>query len=442
MSMVKINFGHDVGPMKPLHGVNNGPKTRVFDTDMSAHFVAAAIPYARLHDTEYPYGSGHFVDIPCVFPDFAADPDDPAAYDFALTDEYIKAIHAVGARVMYRLGVSIEHAPKKYHIFPPRDVAKWARICAGIVRHYNHGWADGHRYGIEYWEIWNEPENPPMWQGSKEEYFRLYVETARHLKACFPEIKVGGYGGCGFYALTRPGTNDFQQVFVTYFADFLACLAAPETRAPLDFFSWHLYSDSIAEMASHAAYVEETLASHGFGATENILDEWNYMDAAWSVLECSGMTAAAYVAGAFCALQASPVDLAMYYDAQPSMTYCGIFDYRGPRKPFQAFRAFNELHRLGRAVSASSDLPGIHVCAATSEAQGAMLLVNYGGEDQDVAVEMSGLAAPRGVRLEYHCLDESRDLEMTRSETYHGETIGPVVHLARNTVALVKMIRL
>ena len=40
--------------------------------------------------------------------------------------------------------------------------------------HHNEGWADGFNYGIEYWEIWNEPDfdkddasNKRTWGGTK-----------------------------------------------------------------------------------------------------------------------------------------------------------------------------------------------------------------------------------------------------------------------------------
>ena len=49
---------------------------------------------------------------------------------------------------------------------PPKDYAKWARICEHIITHYTEGWADGFNYKITYWEIWNEPENIQMWQGT------------------------------------------------------------------------------------------------------------------------------------------------------------------------------------------------------------------------------------------------------------------------------------
>ena len=67
------------------------------------------------------------------------------------------------------------------------------RACAGIVRHYNEGWAGGFRYGIRYWEIWNEPENRPvMWTGTDAQFLELYQVTARTLRAEFPTIKIGG----------------------------------------------------------------------------------------------------------------------------------------------------------------------------------------------------------------------------------------------------------
>ena len=84
---------------------------------------------------------------------------------FAFTDAYLKPLVEAGCKIFYRLGVTIENnwKIKAYNIYPPKDFAKWARICEHVVRHYNEGWAHGFKWGIEYWEIWNEPENLPMW---------------------------------------------------------------------------------------------------------------------------------------------------------------------------------------------------------------------------------------------------------------------------------------
>lgn len=440
MSTMKIDFSKIVGRIKPLHGVNNGPKTLTFSRDMSKYFVEAGIPYSRLHDTEYPYGGGHFVDIPCVFPNFDADPEDPASYDFTLTDEYIKAIHVVGTKVFYRLGVSIEHMVKKYHIFPPKDYDKWARICAGIIRHYNEGWADGFHYGIEYWEIWNEPENPPMWRGTKEEYFRLYVTAANHLKKEFPTIKIGGYASCGFYGLTRPNQTDLTRSYVAYFTDFLAHISAPATRAPLDYFSWHIYTDKVGEVVTWAHHVEKTLREYGFAQTESILNEWNYMNETWSLPHNWDMKSASFVAATLCELQKTSVVLATYYDAQPiNVQLCGIFDWFGPRKPFYALKAFNHLYRLGTAVPVAIDNDRVHACAATDSANGAILLSNPGAEPVTVALEIAGFGRGDVTRLEYCLLDETADLELKHSENCRGNTLRPTVTLAGHSVVLVKL---
>lgn len=441
-STVKVDFARTSGRIKPLHGVNNGPKTRVFSIDMSKYFVEAGLPYSRLHDTEYPYGSGHFVDIPCVFPEFDADPDDPASYDFTLTDDYLKAIRAVGAKVIYRLGVSIEHAVRKYHIFPPKDYDRWARICAGIVRHYNEGWANGFHFGIEYWEIWNEPENPPMWQGTKEDYFRLYVTAANHLKKEFPGIKVGGYGGSGFAALTRKNPSDLLRSFVPYFTDFLRHVSAPATRAPLDFFSWHIYTDDVGEVVAHARHVEKTLREYGFPNTESILDEWNYMDEGWTIRENGNMRSASFVAAVLCALQRTSVGIGAYYDAQPAAAWlCGLFDWVGPRKPLYALKAFNHLYQLGTAVHVDLDGERVFACAATDGDAGAVLLSNPGAEPLTVTIEIAGFGQGDLIRVDQYRLDDTTDLELKHGELCAGSRSPSPLTLAGQSVALLKLTR-
>ena len=201
MENIQVNFKKATGIIKPEHAVNGGPLAGFKGTaDHSDVFKEIGIPYARYHDIAYPYGSGEFIDIHCIFPDFSADEMDEKSYNFDCTDDYIKATVDAGTKPFYRLGESIDHSGKNYYINPPEDFFKWARICEHIIRHYNEGWANGFHYDIEYWEIWNEPEGVPadecypMWTGTKEQFYELYAITAKHLKDCFGnKIKVGGY---------------------------------------------------------------------------------------------------------------------------------------------------------------------------------------------------------------------------------------------------------
>jgi xylan 1,4-beta-xylosidase len=145
----------------------------------------------RLHDC--PYRMMDTVDMHLLFPNFDADPDDPAQYRFTQTDDYIQAICNLGAEVVYRLGESIEHYQHKSYVCPPVDNAKWARICVNIIRHYNAGWANGFHHGIRYWEIWNEPDLGPLcWTGSDAEFIALYTTAAKAIKAYDANLMVGG----------------------------------------------------------------------------------------------------------------------------------------------------------------------------------------------------------------------------------------------------------
>ena len=401
---LEIDFDSERGAIKPLHGVNNAP-VRINGKQGQDEFKAAGIPFVRTHDTAYSFGGTHYVDIPNVFPDFDADETDPANYDFAYTDAYLKPIVAAGCKLFYRLGVTIENnwKIKAYNIFPPKDYAKWARICEHIVRHYNEGWADGFRWNIEYWEIWNEPENPAMWQGTKEQFFELYRVAANHLKATFPQIKVGGYAGCGFYTIDdakRREESAFYRSFVTWFEDFCRYVNATDTKAPLDFFSWHLYVSQgwpVDRIATHAAYVRRTLDAAGLKGTENIFNEWNVFrgdrkDQLEKFENCRTHVGAANTAAAFCVMQNTSIDKAMYYDACPTRVYCGLFTFPGHRTTpcYEAFRAWNELVKLGTAVETRCGAKDIYAAAAKNGSRRAFIVSNVGKENASAALDVGG----------------------------------------------------
>ncbi len=90
MTTVTIDPAKTLGPVKFMNAVNNGPSQPRRDQSRGNFdaFKAARIPYARIHDANWcsVYGAPHTVDITAVFPDFDADADDPASYDFPMTD--------------------------------------------------------------------------------------------------------------------------------------------------------------------------------------------------------------------------------------------------------------------------------------------------------------------------------------------------------------------
>ena len=191
MESIKFNLSGNAGAFKIMNATNGGPWHKRHATDQFrsnfADYKAARIPYSRNHDSAATgiYGGPYSHDITNIFPDFDADENDPASYDFPCTDESIFVTLDAGTETFFRLGQTIEHQIKKHGTLPPKDFHKWARICEHIIRHYNEGWADGFNLNIQYWEIWNEPDldsddstNKRTWGGTKAQFFDLYEIAA------------------------------------------------------------------------------------------------------------------------------------------------------------------------------------------------------------------------------------------------------------------------
>lgn len=448
MDKLYTDFSKTTGTIKPMHAINNGPYSYPGHDGLKHLFQRmqeAGIPYARLHDTGGNYGGSHFVDIPNVFPDFTADPEDEASYDFKFTDFLLDRLVSHGVQPFYRLGVTIEnsHRVKPYAIYPPEDNLKWAKICEGIIRHYNEGWANGFRYDITYWEIWNEPDNEPeivdnpMWKGTAEQYFMLYETASRYLKERFPSIKIGGYASCGFYALSDKNFSETAKsstrvgYFVEFFINFLKYITQPEHRCPLDFFSWHSYAD-IEDNMRYAAYAKEKLTEYGFGDIEIIFNEWNP-----GIHNRGTQTDAANIAAMMCGMQKTSTDMCMYYDGQIDSSYCGIFD---PIKKdifpaYYAFYAFNRLYELGSEVFSKVEGEGLYICSAANGSESAALLVNRNNGERPAEVCFKGFKSPGKTKLTRFSLN-GKEFTETENIIYGGDGISFKLTLPAFSVSL------
>ena len=414
MTKLTVNTATCLGPIKPEHCVNNGPVVARAD-QVSGNFLsykAARIPYARNHDASHcsSYGGCHTVDVSCIFRDFDADPDDPANYDFVLTDDYIQKTLNAGTKTYYRLGASIEHWIKKYNTLPPKDFKKWAVICEHIIRHMNEGWADGHHFDIEYWEIWNEPDLVPetssyydkkTWGGMDADFYEFYDTVACYLGEKFKNIKIGG---CAF----ARGHGKFIE-------EFLAYITRDGHRAPLDFISWHTYDCTPEGIVADAESLRALVDSYGYTEAESILNEWNYIidwDVHYveSLLAINGLKGAAFTAATMILSQNLPIDMLMYYDARPG-GFCGLYDfvYR-LQKGYYPFPIFADLYELGTQVETASDDPEIKFLAA-KDADGKFAAMGaYFTNDPDALYKLITVTGvPEGAKL--YVVDEQHDLE-------------------------------
>jgi xylan 1,4-beta-xylosidase len=124
-------------------------------------------------------------------------------YDFALTDEILDALTSAPAFPLVELGFmpeALSTHPTPYRntavrsldggcFYPPTDYTKWA----GLVREWaGHAVARYPNVADRWlWELWNEPDFA-YWQGTVDEFAKLYDYTEAALHEVIPSAVLGG----------------------------------------------------------------------------------------------------------------------------------------------------------------------------------------------------------------------------------------------------------
>lgn len=430
-----VDAAQSLGSFKPLNGVNGGPRIRMGGCyDNSEYFELFKPPFIRLHDT--PYADKGTVDIHEIFPDFDADENDPSNYQFEKTDLHLKPIIKLGSGIIFRLGESLEHSDQKYYVHPPADFKKWARICSNIVRHYNMGWANGYKWNIQHWEIWNEPDILSCWTGTIEQYCEMYKETATLLKKLDPGLKVGGP------ALSHSLDSEKGRKFLDF---------CRNNTVPLDFISWHIYASHPDITMKRIETGMATIKEYGFQDVETYITEWN-MVISWSrkdrektremFSKITGGPGAAFVASVLAYMQDSELDLACYYAAFGSVFRFGLFDIYGvPKKPLYTFEAFNHLVKCGTriAVSGNHRETGVGIIAAVNKETGttAVLLSNFDNNVSRFNLEMKHLPFDGQLFCSEYVIDDERTLEWDREQVLSSGDFRIVVELPKASVRLI-----
>ncbi|MDO5307935.1 MAG: hypothetical protein Q4G03_00345 [Planctomycetia bacterium] len=435
-----VDFSSQVGAIKALNGVNLWSKfSRATLEDGQAAAEACHFSTVRLHDAPWDNEGMRLVDVHQIFGNLSADPSDPANYFFKATDDYIANIIKSGAIPVYRLGTSIEHTANKYFAKKPTDMAHYAEICAGIVRHYTEGWADGYHWDM-YWEIWNEPNLvPQMWDDEDwNSYCKFYETVARRLRSEFPNIKIGGP------ALTHADRN-----LLKWFAGH-----CHEAQVPLDFVSWHCYAHTPSEVLDPPFEIRKILDEAGYPNAELHLNEWHYFPTQWNVVHgenggweakrelgtspegLHGAEAAAFVEYVLTRWQDGPLDMSNYYAY--GLDTWGLHDIVGkPRATYYAFLLFGELiTNAPLRVSTSVATEHVSLLGATdASGQKRYLLVSAykEAEEQELEIKLSGVQ-PNGhakvSRIDY-------DVDLAESEVEYKDGVLKL-HAQKSSVFLVR----
>jgi hypothetical protein len=241
-----------------------------------------------------------------------------------------------------------------------------------------------------------------MWIGTKEEYYRLYEVASKHLKARFPNIKIGGYASCGFNAILGDETEIESHPHYIYQLEFFHGFMeyVKEHGCPLDFFSWHSYSRA-SKIVKYDEWLHKELEEYGYGHIETHLNEWNPVN----TKRGTGLHAAE-VSAVMIAMQNGYADMLMIYDARSQGSdYAALFDPY-THKPFHAYyalAAFNALYGLGTQVSLDCDTEGLYALAASDGKKSAILIANLSGKTQKLCFEGVDLSGAR-----WSLIDDSR----------------------------------
>ncbi|MHB8969381.1 MAG: GH39 family glycosyl hydrolase [Pirellulaceae bacterium] len=302
------------------------------------------------------------------------------------------------------------------------DCERWAQACLGIIRHYNEGWANGTHYGIRHWEIWNEPENrPAMWTSTDDDDYRLYATAAKSIKAEFPDLYVGGpaVGATGELVQDQLQATPFLEGFLR---------TCREQQAPLDFFSWHTYTNDPYLYVRKARAIRMWLDDRGFRETKIHLNEWNYLPHNdWTPMlargkaeerrqwheDIGGAEGAAFTACVLAYLQDAPVDVANYYSGDTNPF--ALFDrYGAPRKTYYAMQAFRRLLDAPLRVEATGwTASETAACAGLSQDSTRMtiLVSRLSGTDNDLSLDVSHLPWTTASAWTVCCVDASHNLD-------------------------------
>jgi len=454
---VAVDFGTEIGKLRPeLHSSGFGPQICSCPQENIDAIKSMGFKASRTHDWALINPNERVCDYFHIFPLMHLDAKDPKNYVFGPTDYLLKRTREeVGHDVFFRLGTSIEHSGPKIHFnsLIPEDFEKVAEIFAGTVRHYNRGWADGHEWGIKYWEIWNEPDgHNNMWclpdgdgdRGSKDPvlkadyeartakrralFVKFFVTCLKRLKGEFGDtIKVGGPAMCWMYT--------------DYFRDMLK--ACKEAGVAPDFISWHHYAND-AEMIMNAIKTGRALCDEfGFEKCELIINEWHYFDYArygWGDLRSplpekiakawtgpashNGIDSSCFNLTMLSRFQTSKLDQAYYYGCRNIGSWGYMDEFKRKYKVYYGLKFFGDFLKAHETICQSKGDKGITVLAAKSAdgSRKGLLVTDYRSKAKEIVVDVKGVASDAPVKAAW-VHDYTRDCEQVPAKIENGRIV-------------------
>ncbi len=255
--IIRVDASKRKGPMKPIwnwFGYDEPNYTYMKDGRKLLSEIAALSPtpvFVRTHNllttgdgkAGLKWGSTNA---------YTEDANGKPKYDWTITDRIFNTLLERKMKPLVEIGfmpeaLSVKPQPYKHSwsigntyntVFtgwahPPNDYAKWSELVFQWVRHTveKYGRAEVESW---WWELWNEPDIG-YWQGTPEEYYKLYDYTSDAVKRALPTARIGGPH------VTGPSSEKSQR-FLRGFLEHCARgknAATGKTGAPVDYIGFH-----------------------------------------------------------------------------------------------------------------------------------------------------------------------------------------------------------
>ena len=317
IAKLSVDAGNPVGAMRKLHGTSGIPAPAPGTDsvpDILDVWKSAQVTFVRSYDWVSRLDT---VDNPTsLFPDWSADPSDPASYNFEATDTWVRQTRSLGADILFTIASEIPGNKK-----PVQDLEKYEQVVEHIVRHYTCGWGDGFENAVTHWEFGDQPDFGTLhFSGSPDQFYEMYAAAARAVKRVDAGLKVGG--PCVAFPLNE---GPFREGFLDYIKqesvpfDFLSCMwYGDNSRDPMDF-------------RTIAADVRAIADKHGFSDVELVLSYWSMTGIPTAKFEDADN--AAFIAAAAIYMQDSAVDKASFFRADTGADF--HYNFRDPAGIFQ-----------------------------------------------------------------------------------------------------------
>lgn len=347
---------------------------------------------------------------------------DHGRYDWERLDPYMDAFARTGAKIVAAICLKppVLFPEVDQSLWRPSDVAEWQRLIFELV----------HRYSVErplvtHWEVGNETDlgesgGCPYLIADPDAYTEYYRMTIKPILEAFPAAKVGGPAAASVGNEPLPGLV-------------IRCM---KDGIPLDFISWHLYSNDPGQHAAGVLQATSLLEGIPEPRPEMMITEWSCGFPAVSLEELAfDPRRAAITAASILTMMEAGLDASFYYhlwdqvcdplDFSPFFSTKGIanmvthwneiphrFGLFGVNEEVRPqYFVFQMLGRMGQErIAAQSEAPDLRLLAARGEGKVTVLIVNLtqeGAQDRAATTRFSHLQPGHKVLTVYR-IDAAR----------------------------------